>query len=105
MLTLLGRALAAELLVAGTFLTAYSTACRLLSREPTLLRWTGVVAAGSFFASVGFHLLCALRVFHLTTALASIVGLTAAALALGTGERPLDQWLRRDRCFVRGLLG
>src|SRR6266542_162847 len=104
MLTFLGRALAAELLVAGTFLAAYTMACRLLSREPTVLRWAGVVAAGSFLASIGFHLMCALRAFHLTAALASVAGLSAAALVLGTGKRPLDEWLRRDRRFVRRLL-
>src|SRR5262245_33325497 len=104
MVTFLGRALAAEFLVAGTFLAAYSTACRLLDREPTVLRWTGVVAAGSFLASLGFHVLCAFRAFHLTAALSSVVGLAAAALVLGTGKRPLDEWLRRDRRFVRRLL-
>ncbi|HSD09378.1 MAG TPA: hypothetical protein VLF14_00210, partial [Candidatus Binatia bacterium] len=45
------------------------------------------------------------RAFHLTAALASVAALAAAALVLGTGERPLDEWLRRDRRFLHRLLG
>jgi len=89
MVILIVRSLLAELLVAGTFISSYAAACRLLRFEPTWLRWTGVVGCGGFLASVGFHLLSELHAFNPAGSTMAVVGLTCAMLWPGTGERSL----------------
>src|SRR5438128_1859352 len=101
MIILLARAVLAQLLVAGALLSSYVIATRLLNREPTLLRWTGVVVCGASLASVGFHILSTIEAFHPVGAVLSLTALMVAALYVGPGERRLHQWLRRDLRFVK----
>jgi hypothetical protein len=103
-LTPFARAVAAELLAAGLFATAYATAARLLPWASTLLHWVGVVVAAAWTASAIFHLLSIFGAFRLPVVLASI--LLAAGLATWIGGRQSirsrmkrdlrwHQWLRR----------
>ena len=97
------RALLAELLVAGASVSSYAIACRLLPRETTLLRWTGVIACGAFLASVGFHVLSALGAFAALPAAGGMVALTTGVLAAAGGKKTLRDWLCRDARWLRRL--
>jgi hypothetical protein len=90
----LGRAVAAEMLAAGLFFTAYVAAARLLGRGRAPLRWVGVVVSAAWIASVEFHVLSAFRAFRLSGAVVAI-GLSAAlASRIGPGRSACWFWKR-----------
>jgi hypothetical protein len=96
------RAVAAELLAAGLFLTAYATAARLLPRASTLLHWVGVGAAAAWIASAMFHLLSIFGGFRLPVVLAS----TFLAAGLATwivGRQSIRSRMKRDLRWLRWL--
>jgi hypothetical protein len=103
MVSFLSRALLAELLVGETLLVSYVVAFRLLGREPTLLRWVGVVVCGALLSSIGFHLSCAVGAFHLLGATLSLTVLTVVIVRSCSGDGALRRWLARDVRFVGKL--
>lgn len=103
MVSFLVRAGLAQLFVCAALLSSYVLAARLLRREPTLLRWVGVVVCGASISSIGFHLLSALGAFHLLGATLGLTFVTVAILQLGSGDKGLRQWLARDLRYVHKL--
>jgi hypothetical protein len=103
MLTFLARALLAELLLVEAFLASYVVAQRLLRRDPTALRWVGVVTCAAMLATIEFHLLRALNAFHLLGATLSQTLVTVAALRLCLRRGELQRWVARDLHFARKL--
>lgn len=96
------RALCAEWLVAGTALASYVLAARLLRREPATVRWLGVMVAGIWLATVGFHLLAAAGWFTLPAAVVAVTLLVALLVSAVPGWRGA---LARDARACRRLAG
>src|SRR2546428_1753854 len=103
MLSFLTRAAIAQLLIGEAILTSYVIAFRLLAREPTALRWVGVVVCGALLSAIGFHLLSAVGAFHLLGATVSLTVVTAAVLRWGTADGTLSRWIARDVRFLGKL--
>ena len=103
MLSFLARTALAELLFLEAFVACYVLAHRFLSREPTALRWVGVVVCGAVLSTIGFHLLRAINAFHLLGATLYQTLVTMAVLQLGGGSGGLRQWFVRDLRFIHKL--